>query len=383
LVAKDGKVIYRKSFGYHTYKKADFVKNTDLYDLASITKIAASTLAVMKLSDEGKLDIDAKLVWYLPYLKGSNKEDIIIRELMAHQAQLKPWIPFYLSTTKNKKPDQKYYTSAFDQYHTLKVTDNLYIRDDYKTVIYDSIVKSRLLKKKEYVYSDLGFYLLKQTIESLTGQTLDKYTAQSFYNPLGLQTMGYNPLERFDRSFIIPTEKDNYFRNQLIHGYVHDQGAAMLGGVSGHAGLFSNANDLAVIMQMLLQGGSYGGTKYFEESTVNEFTKQQFPLDDNRRGIGFDKPEPENPDDGPTCKSASASSFGHTGFTGTYAWADPDHQLVYIFLSNRVHPDAQNTKLNSMKIRKEIQQVIYDAVNKAELNTVPNKMSALPGTVND
>lgn len=178
--------------------------------------------------------------------------------------------------------------------------------------------------------------------------------------------MCFNPLTRFALSDIVPTENDDYFRNQLVHGYVHDPGAAMFGGVAGHAGLFSNAGDLTVIMQMLLQEGEYGGRRYLAPETVREFTKQQFPLDKNRRGIGFDKPDPEIKEDGPTCDSVSNSSYGHTGFTGTYAWADPEYDLVYIFLSNRVYPTAENAKINKMKTRKTIQQVIYDAVLKAE-----------------
>jgi beta-glucosidase-like glycosyl hydrolase/CubicO group peptidase (beta-lactamase class C family) len=366
LVAKDGKVIYWKSFGTKTYESTVEVKNSDLYDLASITKVAASTLAVMKLSDEGTLDIDQTLSHYLPKLKGSNKENIVIRELLAHQAQLKAWIPFYKYTLKNEKPDPDFYSKEPDLNHTLKVAHGLYLKDDYKQVIFDSIVSSSLLKKKDYVYSDLGLYLIQQIIETQTHQSLDQFAVETLYKPLGLQTMCFNPLDRFDRSRIVPTEKDDYFRNQLIYGYVHDQGAAMMGGVAGHAGLFSNANDIAIIMQMLLQDGEYGGIKFIEKKTVNEFTKQQFPLNNNRRGIGFDKPELNNWDNGPTCKSASAESFGHTGFTGTYAWADPKYNLVFIFLSNRIHPSAQNTKLIKMKVRKEIQQVIYDAVMKAE-----------------
>jgi beta-glucosidase-like glycosyl hydrolase/CubicO group peptidase (beta-lactamase class C family) len=366
LVAKDGKVIYRKSFGYHTYESGDIVENSNLYDLASLTKVAATTLSVMKLSDEQKLDIDQTLSFYLPELTGTNKEDIIIRELMAHQAQLKAWIAFYLATTKKKEPDPEFYSHVLDSKHTVKVAMDLYLRDDYKSAIYDSIIHSPLLKKKEYVYSDLGFYFLKQIIEKLTEKPLDKFVEENFYRPMGLQNMCYNPLEKFDPAEIIPTEADDYFRNQKIQGYVHDPGAAMLGGVAGHAGLFSNANDLAILMQMLLQGGEYGGRKYVEPGTITEFTKQQFPLNNNRRAIGFDKPDPEIRDDGPTCTSVSDASFGHTGFTGTYAWADPEYNLIYIFLSNRTYPTAQNTKLSKMKTRKEIQQVIYDAIQKAE-----------------
>lgn len=370
VVAKDGKVIYRKSFGYHTYQKADIVLNTDLYDLASLTKIEATTLAIMKLVDGEKFDIDYKLGWYLPWLKGTNKENIIVREMMAHQAQLEAWIPFYLPTVIKKKPDTAFYSANPDKDHSVKVADRLYMRDDYKKSIYDSIASSPLLKKKEYVYSDIGFILLKQCIENLSAQSLDKFVESNFYKPLGLQTTCFNPLNRFDLSRIVPTEKDDYFRSQLIHGYVHDPGAAMLGGVSGHAGLFSNAGDLAVIMQMLLNGGEYGGIRYLDENTVKEFTKQQFPMEGNRRGIGFDKPDLENRDNGPTCTSTSELSFGHTGFTGTYAWADPKYNLVYIFLSNRIYPTAKNDKLIKMKVRKEIQKIIYNAVLNSVSDTV-------------
>ena len=381
LIAKDGKVIYQKSFGYHTYKKGNFVKNTDLYDLASITKVAATTISVMKLSDEKKLDVDHKLVWYLPYLRNTNKENIIIREMMAHQARLKPWIPFYLNTMEDGKLDKDLYSKTLDKHHTVIVANNLYIREDYKYTMFDSITTSKLRKNKKYKYSDLGFYMLKQSIENLTNQPLENYVDENFYKPLGLQTMGFLPKERFKLSVIVPTENDKYFRKQLIHGYVHDPGAAMMGGVSGHAGLFSNANDLAIIMQMLLQGGEYGGIRYINSNTVHQFTKQQFPLNRNRRAIGFDKPEPEDRDSGPTCESASDFSFGHTGFTGTYAWADPEYNLVYIFLSNRIHPTAKNTKLIKMNTRTEIQQVIYDAIQKTvEEPLLTNEVGGLPKT---
>ena len=378
LVAKDGKVIYSKSFGYHTYKKGDFVKNSDLYDLASLTKIAATTLSVMKLSDEKKLDVDHKMVWYLPYLRGTNKEDIVIREMMTHQARLQPWIPFYMNTVEDGKLDKKLYATELSKNHTIKVADKLYIRGDYEYVMFDSIVQSQLRKKKKYKYSDLGFYMLKQAIENLTNTPLEKYVQANFYDPLGLKTMCFNPLEQFSPKVIVPTEDDQYFRKQLLKGYVHDPGAAMLGGVSGHAGLFSNANDLAIIMQMLLQGGEYGGTSYLKWNTVNQFTKRQFPLNDNRRGIGFDKPEPEDKDLGPTCESASDNSFGHSGFTGTYVWADPDYGLVYIFLSNRINPTSNNTKLIKMNIRTDIQQVIYNAIIKSEeKQTLKQELGAL------
>ncbi|MEZ5148509.1 MAG: glycoside hydrolase family 3 N-terminal domain-containing protein [Bacteroidales bacterium] len=373
LVAVDGKVIYHKAFGYHTYKKGDFVKTTDLYDLASITKVAATTISVMKLYDNRKLDIDQKLVNYLPYLGETNKENIVIRELMAHQAQLKPWIPFYINTLSNGKPDKKLYTTLPDDNHTLKVTAGLYLDRNYKYVMIDTIIGSELRKKREYKYSDLGFILLNETIENLTNKPLDRYANDNFYKPLGFQYTCFNPLNSHKLNTIVPTEEDNYFRNQLIHGYVHDPAAAMMGGVSGHAGLFSNANELAILMQMLLQGGYYGGEQYLRESTVLQFTKQQFPLNENRRGIGFDKPEPGDRKLGPTCESASLESFGHTGFTGTYAWVDPKYNMVFIFLSNRVNPTAANTKLIKNNTRTKIQQVIYDALKKSRNFNKPSE----------
>lgn len=367
LIAKDGKVIYQKSFGYHTYTRGRFVKNTDLYDLASLTKVAATTLSIMKLYDEGLMDIDQHFDTYLPFLKGTNKEDLIIREVMAHQAKLQAWIPFYLNTMKKGKLDEKIYSHQLDAIHTVNVSPDLYIEKEYEYILYDTIINSRLRKNRDYKYSDLGFILLKTAIENITNKPLDQFVAQNFYDPLGLQYMCFNPRDRFSLTEIVPTEEDDYFRHSLIHGYVHDPGAAMIGGVSGHAGLFSNANDVAILMQLFLQGGYYGGVQYIEPSTIQEFTKQQFPLNDNRRGIGFDKPNIEDMELGPTCKYASEESFGHTGFTGTYIWADPKYNLVYIFLSNRIHPTANNTKLIKWNTRTAIQQVIYKAI----INSVP------------
>ncbi len=367
LIAKDGKVIYNKSFGYHTYHKGNFVKNSDLYDLASITKVAATTLSVMKLSDEGRLDIDQPLVTYLPYLKGTNKEHMVIRELMAHQARLKPWIPFYMFTLNDKKQlDTNFYCKQIKENYTVKVANELYIREDYKYTMFDSITFSGLRKRKDYKYSDLGFYYLKEIIENVTNQPFDRYVTNTFYKELGLSRTAFNPLNNFMPKEIVPTENDNYFRHQLVHGHVHDPGAAMLGGVSGHAGLFTNAGDLAVIMQMLLQKGEYGGKRYIAESTVGQFTKRQFPLNNNRRGIGFDKPNVDDREHSPSCDGTSANSFGHSGFTGTYTWVDPDENLIYIFLSNRINPTAKNTKLIKMDTRTKIHQLIYDALPEKE-----------------
>ncbi len=363
--AKDGKVFYMESFGYHTYDNEIPVNDFDLYDIASLTKIAASTLSVMRMAGEMKLDIDQQLQVYLPYLWNTGKGEIIIREMMAHQSKLTPWIPFYKYTLKNDKPDTAFYRSTISEDFPVRVAENMYIRKNYNYVIYDSILSSPLLKTSSYKYSDLGFYLIPEIMENLVNEPFEDYVDLTFYKPLGLSTTGFLPRERFTLDRIPPTEQDITFRFQLVHGDVHDQGAAMLGGVSGHAGLFSDANDLGIIAQMLLQGGTYGGVKYLKPETIKEFTEWQFPLNDNRRGIGFDKPLPEYIPEGPCCKSASAASFGHTGFTGTYFWADPENQLVFIFLSNRVYPDATNNKLSGMNLRPKIHQVFYNAIEKS------------------
>jgi beta-N-acetylhexosaminidase len=361
LVAKNGNVIYQKSFGAHTYETKVKVKNSDLYDIASITKIAASTVSLMKLVDEGKVRLDEPLRSYLPALEGTNKQNIIIREMMSHQAGLKDWIPFWTKTV-NKDGTYKVgvYNKTPNDLYSKRVANDLYISKYYEDTIYKSIIESPLKESGKYVYSDLGYYFIKKIIEDKTKSAMNIYVQESFYAPLGLTTMSYKPLSRFDLNRIVPTEFDAKFRKQQIHGDVHDQGAAMLGGVGGHAGLFSNANDLAVMMQLFMNYGTYGGKRYIDSSTVKEFTKCQY-CNDNRRAIGFDKPE-MNPDkDSPVCRCVSYLSFGHAGFTGTLAWADPTNQLVYVFLSNRVYPDADDNKLAKSGIRTKIQEVIYDS----------------------
>lgn len=362
LIAKNGKVIYQKSFGYHTYENKINVKNDDLYDIASITKIAASTISLMKLKDELRILLDEQLCYYLPELSGSNKQNIVLREMLTHQAGLKDWIPFWTKTV-NKDGTYKdgIYNKTPNDFYTKRVADDLYINKNYEDTIYKQITESPLKESGKYLYSDLGYYYLKKIIEKETQSALNIYVQNTFYAPLGLSTMGYKPVARFSMDRIVPTEFDAKFRKQLIHGDVHDQGAAMLGGVGGHAGLFSDANDLAVIMQLFMNKGEYGGVRYIDTATVSEFTKCQY-CKDNRRAIGFDKPE-MNPDkDSPVCGCVSYLSFGHAGFTGTLAWADPSNQLIYIFLSNRVYPDAEDNKLAKSGIRTKIQEVIYDVV---------------------
>jgi CubicO group peptidase (beta-lactamase class C family) len=360
VFALDGKIFYNKSFGHPRYEDTVKVTNGDIYDLASVTKVAATTLAIMKLVEEKKISLDEKLGTYLPELKGSNKQDLIIRDVMTHQAGLQAWIPFYLKTLHKGQPDPAIYQHHPSERYPLRVAEELYIRKDYPDLVYRAIMDAPLQPTRDYKYSDMGFYLLRRIIEKETGEPMEETLSASFYRPLGLSTTGYLPRKRFPASRIMPTEYDTIFRKQLIRGDVHDPGAAMLGGVSGHAGLFSDAVDLAVLLQLFLNNGEYGGKQYFLPSTIKEFTRVQFPANGNRRALGFDKPTLNSMSDGPSCKSASPKSFGHSGFTGTYIWADPENRLSYIFLSNRVYPDASNEKIVEMNIRTRIHQVMYD-----------------------
>ena len=367
LLAKDGKIFYEKAFGQPRYDDTVKVTTQHIYDLASVTKVAATTLAIMKLADEGRLSPDDSLGKFLPMLKGSNKSALRIRDVMTHQAGLQDWIPFYKLTLRNSLPDPAIYQHEPSAGFPVRVAQDLYIRKDYSDTIFTRIAGSPLRTTRDYKYSDLGFFMLRLVVERITNQPFEKYLDVTFYKPLGLSTMGFNPRSRFDISRMIPTEYDNEFRKQLVWGDVHDPGAAMLGGVSGHAGLFSDARDLAVLMQMMLQDGSYGGKQYLSAATVHEFTRVQFPGKGNRRGLGFDKPVMNAFLDGPTCKSASAQSFGHSGFTGTYVWADPASGLIFIFLSNRVCPSAANQKLSEMNIRTNIHQAAYDLLQRFQI----------------
>ncbi|RUA27921.1 MAG: glycosyl hydrolase [Bacteroidetes bacterium] len=362
LIAKDGMIIYNRAFGSKTYAKKDSIDLDNIYDLASVTKVLATTLAVMRLANEGKIDVDRRLKYYLPELDSTNKGDLLIRDVMSHQARLTPWIPFYNHTIKDGKLNTYLYSKEKKPGYEIQVADHMYILNSYQDTIWNEIINSKLLRRKKYRYSDLGFYIMKEIVERQTHTSIDHYMDSVFYKPMGLQSIGYLPLTKFDSSLIVPTEKDNYFRNQLIYGYVHDQGCAMMGGVEGHAGLFGNSLDVAILAQMLLQEGVYGDINYLDTNEIEDFTRQQFPLNDNRRGLGFDKPLPNPEDGGPTCELVSSQSFGHSGFTGTYFWVDPKYKLTYVFLSNRVYPDAENKLLIKLDIRTRIQEKIYHAM---------------------
>jgi len=363
LVARHGKVIYQKSFGYHTYEKDVPVKNSDIYDVASLTKMLATLPNLMQVYDKGDLRLDDKLGNLLPVFAKTDKKNITVKDMLLHQARFQPWMPFYQETLDSlKKPDSLYYRHVYSPEFPYQVADNLFLREDYPTIMMQKIADSKLLPKKEYKYSDFSFILFKEYLEGKTGKSLDVLAERQFYAPLGANMTTYNPLRKFDMSIIPPTEVDKYFRYQTIQGYVHDMAAAMQDGVAGHAGLFSNSMDIAKIMQMYLQKGNYGGKQFFSAKTFDTFNTCLDCKEGNRRGLGFDKPQIQNP--GPTCGCVSKASFGHTGFTGTMAWADPETGIVYVFLSNRTYPEAGENRLSKENIREDIQKVIQDAIIK-------------------
>lgn len=367
LIAKDNKIVFEKSYGHHTYDNRRKTGMDDVYDLASVTKVLSTTISIMKLHEDKKLSIYQPIDKYVVEADTSNKGDMIIEDIMAHHAGLPAWIPFYENTVEKEnrkiiKP-LKYYNKAKSDEYALKVKDDMFLRTDFQDSIWSRLLGCSIRDHRNYEYSDLGFYMLHYAIERLTHQQQEDYVVNTFYNPLGLRTTGYNPWQKFSRNRIPPTEKDTYFRDGLIQGYVHDMGAAMMDGVSGHAGLFSNAQDLAVIMQMLLNGGSYGGRKYLKPNTIKTFTSRFYRS--TRRGIGFDLKELNGSKRENMSTEASDSTFGHLGFTGTCVFADPEHDIIFIFLSNRTYPSMNNNKFGKKNYRPRIQTVIYDSLISA------------------
>ncbi len=362
LVARKGKVIYQKAFGYHTYDKKTKVQNSDLYDVASVTKMVSTLPNVMKVYDDKKVYLNSRLGEMAPVFKNTNKDSITFKELLSHNARLQAWEPFYKATIDaDKCPLDKYYSLSYQKDFAKQVSENLYIRNDYQDSIMAKIASSKLLDKKEYKYSDFTFIILKDFLEKTTGKSIDNLSTDLFFKPLGMNNTMYNPLRRFDMSIIPPTEIDTYFRHTRIQGYVHDMEAAMEGGIAGHAGIFSNSIDIAKMMQMFLNKGNYGTIQYFSPETFDVFNTCNFCQDGNRRGLGFDKPQLGK--EGPTCGCVSKTSFGHTGFTGTMAWADPETEIIYVFLSNRTFPDSNApNKLSKENIREDIQKIIQDAI---------------------
>jgi CubicO group peptidase (beta-lactamase class C family) len=364
LVAVEDKIIWHKAYGKQGYESAAPTINLkSMYDIASVTKIAASTLLAMEQHAKGKFDLDQTIGSYIPEVVGSSPFAALkIREIMAHQAGLTPWIPFYKRTLTEGKWKPTIYQTNKSEDFSLEVAKGMFMRKDYKDSMYAQIMRSELGPKK-YVYSDLCYYFTQPILERLIGESQASYLRRNIYLPLGLNRILYDPLNLFNENQIVPTEDDQAFRKQLLRGYVHDPGAAMLGGVAGHAGIFSNAWSLAHIMQLFLNKGQMAGMNFFSEATFTEFTKQQYP--GNRRAAGFDRP---NASGGGTCDAlASQQSFGHSGFTGTLAWADPKNKVIFIFLSNRVHPSQDNWKLRDLNIRTDMQHVVYEALARRGL----------------
>lgn len=365
LAAHKGEIIYHKAFGNYEYDPASPAMSAEsIFDLASVTKISATTVAVMKLYEEGKIKLDGKLKDYLPWVKGTNKEDLKIDDILLHQAGLVPFIAFYKETIDpaTGAPNPAIYSTKPQKGYGVRVAENIYLRNDWQDTMMYRILKSPVGPKNKYVYSDNDFIFLGKIVEELTGMTLDQYTQKTFYNKIGMYSTGFKPRNKFQQECLVPTETEKHFRQQTTKGDVHDEGASMFGGVAGHAGLFSNAYDLSLLYQMLLNGGELNGERYLKPETIRLFTSYNSKI--SRRGLGFDKPEKDNAirkDPYPSLL-ASPKTFGHTGFTGTCVWVDPEHELVYIFLSNRVHPTRDNNKLGQLLIRGKIQDAIYKAL---------------------
>lgn len=368
LAVHEGEIVYHKAFGNYKYEPSQAMNYESIFDLASVTKISATTVSIMKLYEEGRLDLKKKIGDYLPWVKGTNKEDLKLEDVLLHQAGLAPFIAFYRETidTVTGSLNPAIYTDKPKPGFTVRVAENIYMRNDWQDTMYNRILQSKLAQRGKYVYSDNDFIFLGKIVEQISGMPLNEFAAQTFYRPMGMTTTGFKPRDRFSTDRIVPTETEKHFRRQTIQGDVHDEGASMFGGVAGHAGLFSDAYDLAMLYQMLLNGGTFNGERYLKKETVQLFTAYQNT--GSRRGYGFDKPEKDNAirkDPYPSLL-ASPATFGHTGFTGTCVWVDPQASLVYVFLSNRVYPTRDNNKLGQMSIRGKIQDAIYRALGEGE-----------------
>ncbi len=360
LVARKGKVVYNKGFGNPTYDSDAQITPNYIYDLASLTKILATLPLVMKMEEEGSVGLNTTFQELIPSFSDSDLKNVTVLKALSHYGRLPAWIGFYLNTLdENRKPSAEFYRNQMTDGYSVQVADHLYMADHYKDSIYERIGR-QTLKSNRYRYSDLAFFVMKKYIENTYNTDLATLANNFLYKSIGATRMGYNPLERFPKQDIVPSEDDNYYRYQRVQGYVHDMAAAMQGGIGGHAGLFGNANDVAKIMQMYLQKGYYGGKQYLDNRTIQKFNTCYFCENNVRRGVGFDKPDPNG--GGPASKLVSRKSFGHSGFTGTYTWADPEKELVYVFLSNRTFPSATNTLLIKSSLRTRIQETIYEAI---------------------
>jgi beta-glucosidase-like glycosyl hydrolase/CubicO group peptidase (beta-lactamase class C family) len=366
MAARKGVVVFQKTYGYQTYENRIPVQEDDLYDLASVTKVSSTLAGLMLLNTKGKFSPDETLGHYLPDFKNTDKGDILMREFLTHQAGLTPWIAFWKQTVKkNGDFRRRVFDSEYSEKYPFEVAEGLYINKNYRNKIFKEIRKSPLGERR-YVYSDLTFIIAPEIIAKLTGRKWYDYVAENIFHRIGAYDIGFNPYLKYNLSRIVPTEYDSLFRKQLLHGTVHDEGAAMLGGISGHAGLFATANDLMKLMELYRRMGEYGGEQIISSDVMEEYTRVQFPESKNRRGLGFDKPLLNNSEvpekDAYPSKSASPSSFGHSGYTGTFVWVDPEYEITYIFLCNRVYPTRENNKLSELNIRSGVLQALYDAI---------------------
>ncbi|SJN42321.1 Beta-N-acetylglucosaminidase [Sphingobacterium sp. JB170] len=357
MVVKDGQVIFEKGYGAHTYRGIVPTKKSDIFDMASISKIVGTTPVVMHLQETHAIDLDSTMGYYLWQAKQTNKKDIPLRSVLLHEAGFTPFIPFY----RYLEPGDV--VSQADSGHQVQLADGAYLRNNYyRDVMWPQMLASDVKPIGNYVYSDISMYVMKEVSEHITAVPMQDYIQKLLYQPIGMKTAGYNPRERFAKERMVPTENDTSFRKVLLQGFVHDQGAAMAGGVAGHAGVFASANDLAIYAQLLLNRGTYGGVQYFKPETVDMFTSKQ--SETSRRGLGFDRKDPDPAKEYPSLL-AGESVYGHTGYTGTCIWIDPQNQLTYIFLSNRVHPQV-TSNIYDMNIRSRIQDVIYETINKSK-----------------
>lgn len=358
LVGRHGRVVYDRWYGttMGAMDGSEKITGDMIYDMASVTKIMAALPFVMRLYDEGKINLNDRLGDVMPKFKGTNKENMILADILTHRAGLKAWIPYYLQTIDEQtRPLPEYYRVTPDSTFTQEVVEGMYAIKSIKDTIEHQMILSPVQDDKKYVYSDFAFFIFRQMIEQFYGQPIDSLVQTDLYRPIGASRSGYNPLNRFSRTEIVPSENDTYWRHAVVRGHVHDMAAAFLDGVSGHAGLFSTADDMAKMCQMYLNGGTYGGKRYIEDSTVKLFSSCYYRDQGNYRGLGFDRPSFSNKVMGP-------KTFGHTGFTGTAVWIDPDADMIYVFLSNRTFESMNNNKLSNGNFRTRIQQTCYDAI---------------------
>ncbi|EAZ83071.1 serine hydrolase domain-containing protein [Algoriphagus machipongonensis] len=370
LVAKNDTVIFHKAYGFHTYDQKQAVALNDLYDLASVTKISGPLPAIMKLVDEGKLDLDEPFsTYWKPWRHRKDKKVLTLREILAHQAGLVPYIVFLNKVVrKNGKIKKRFVHDTSDKRFHAQAYDGIYIKDRFERKMNRMINRSKVSDEKKYLYSGLTFLIYPTLIEQITGTDYQSYLEENFYQPIGANTLGYLPEKKNYDNAIVPTEVDSLFRKTLVKGWVHDENAALKGGVSGNAGLFGTADDLAKLMLFYQNYGLVNGQQLISAETVKEFTEVQFPENDNRRGLGFDKPLLNNSElplsEAYPSPLASPESFGHSGFTGTFVWADPINKITYIFLSNRVYPSRDHQKLYGLNIRTALMDVFYQAEDK-------------------